>query len=111
SCHLLRSSDPPALPSFPTRRSSDLWELERLLAPFEAVGTRGGEDGYAQIKIISTDRASGKDAARVYGTYAVAALSELLEARLPDGSTGGGRAHRVRPDRTRTVVVSGAEVL
>src|SRR5699024_11910508 len=28
-----------------------------------------------------------------------------------DGSTGGGRAHRVRPDRTRTVVVSGAEVL
>jgi len=87
------------------------WELERLLAPFEAVGTRGGEDGYAQIKIISTDRASGKDAARVYGTYAVAALSELLEARLPDGSTGGGRAHRVRPDRTRTVVVSGAEVL
>src|SRR5699024_5510090 len=86
------------------------WELERLLAPFEAVGTRGGEDGYAQIKIISTDRASGKDAARVYGTYAVAALSELLEARAPDGPTGG-RAPRVRPDRTRTVVVSGAEVL
>ncbi len=86
------------------------WELERLLAPFEAVGTRGGEDGYAQIKIISTDRASGRDAARVYGTYAVAALSELLEARVPDGSTGG-RAHRVRPDRTRTVVVAGAEVL
>ena len=86
------------------------WELERLLAPFEAVGTRGGEDGYAQIKIISTDRASGEDAARVYGTYAVAALSELLEARAPDGPTGG-RAPRVRPDRTRTVVVSGAEVL
>ncbi|HIY40572.1 MAG TPA: hypothetical protein H9836_05525 [Candidatus Nocardiopsis merdipullorum] len=86
------------------------WELERLLAPFEAVGTRGGEDGYAQIKIISTDRASGEDAARVYGTYAVAALSELLEARVPDGPTGG-RAPRVRPDRTRTVVVSGAEVL
>lgn len=86
------------------------WELERLLTPFEAVGTRGEEGGYAQIKIISTDRASGKAAARVYGTYAVAALSELLEARVP-GGRAGGRAPRVRPGRTRTVVVCGAELL
>ena len=86
------------------------WGLERLLAPFEAVGTRVDEGGYAQIKIISTDRASGKAAARVYGTYAVAALSELLEARVPGGSEGG-RTPRVRPDRTRTVVVCGAELL
>ena len=86
------------------------WELERLLTPFEAVGTRADEGGYAQIKIISTDRASGKAAARVYGTYAVAALGELLEARVPGGSVRG-RAPRVRPDRTRTVVVCGAELL
>ncbi|WP_232832074.1 hypothetical protein [Nocardiopsis sp. FIRDI 009] len=88
------------------------WELERRLSPFEAVGTRAEDGTYAQVKIISTDRASGEVAARVYGTYAVAALSELLE----DGPRGGAEPprrerRRARPDRTRTVVVCGAETL
>ncbi|WP_036555766.1 hypothetical protein [Nocardiopsis sp. CNT312] len=83
------------------------WALERRLSPFESVGTRGEEAAYAQVKIISTDRASGEAAARMYGTYAVAALSELL------GDPGGTPAHGVRQDggRTRTVVVCGAETL
>ncbi|CAL9515151.1 hypothetical protein SUDANB121_03740 [Nocardiopsis dassonvillei] len=80
------------------------WELERRLSPFEAVGTRAEEGGYAQVKIISTDRASGGVAARVYGTYAVAALSELLEAPA-------GASRRTRGPRGRTVVVCGAETL
>lgn len=86
------------------------WELERRLAPLEAVGTRADDSAYAQVKIISTDRASGRSAARVYGTYAVSALSELLEAPalLPNA---GGRRPRARADRTRTVVVCGAESL
>ncbi|WP_285729625.1 hypothetical protein [Nocardiopsis sp. ATB16-24] len=89
---------------------SRAWELERRLSPFEAVGTRADTAEYAQIKIISTDRASGRTAARFYGTYAVSALSELLEAPEPPG-TAGDRRPRVRPDRTRTVVVCGAEIL
>lgn len=87
------------------------WALEERLSPFEAVGTRADDAAYAQVKIISTDRASGAAAARVYGTYAVAALSELLETREPGPAVPGGRAPRVRPDRTRTVVVCGAEIL
>ncbi|MFL1440067.1 hypothetical protein [Nocardiopsis protaetiae] len=82
------------------------WELERRLSPFEAVGTRAEEGEYAQVKIISTDRASGGVAARVYGTYAVAALSELLE--VPGGP---GTSRRPRGPRGRTVVVCGAETL
>nr|WP_150254081.1 hypothetical protein [Nocardiopsis deserti] len=85
------------------------WELERRLSPFEAVGTRADDNDYAQVKIISTDRASGGTAARVYGTYAVSALSELLEA--PEPRNADGVRPRVRPDRTRTVVVCGAESL
>ncbi|WP_435107847.1 hypothetical protein [Nocardiopsis synnemataformans] len=85
------------------------WELERRLSPFEAVGTRADDNDYAQVKIISTDRASGETAARVYGTYAVSALSELLEA--PEPRNADGVRPRVRPDRTRTVVVCGAESL
>lgn len=88
------------------------WELERRLSPFETVGTRADDGAYAQVKIISTDRASGEAAARVYGTYAVAALSELLEPRTPRGTeTGDDGRPRVRPDRVRTVVVCGAEAL
>lgn len=87
------------------------WALEKRLSPFEAVGTRADDAAYAQVKIISTDRASGTAAARVYGTYAVAALSELLETREPGPAVPGGRAPRVRPDRIRTVVVCGAEIL
>ncbi|WP_412759559.1 hypothetical protein [Nocardiopsis tropica] len=84
------------------------WELERRLSPFEAVGTRADDGEYAQVKIISTDRASGRAAARVYGTYAVSALSELLEGAAPP--PGGGVRGR-RQGRTRTVVVCGAETL
>ena len=80
------------------------WELERRLAPFEAVGTRADDAAYAQVKIISVDRASGEEAARSYGTYAVAALSELLG----DRPTGAGAAVSAR---RRTVVVCGAERL
>lgn len=87
------------------------WVLEQRLSPFEAVGTRADDAAYAQVKIISTDRASGVPAARVYGTYAVAALSELLETREPGPAIPGGRAPRVRPDRIRTVVVCGADIL
>ncbi len=82
------------------------WELERRLSPFEAVGTRAEEGEYSQVKIISTDRASGEVAARVYGTYAVAALSELLEAPGVPGA-----ARRPRGPRGRTMVVCGAETL
>ncbi|MBE2998765.1 hypothetical protein IDM40_08625 [Nocardiopsis sp. HNM0947] len=78
------------------------WELERRLSPFEAVGTRADAAAYAQVKIISVDRASGESAARSYGTYAVAALSELL-GESPDAA--GAAARR------RTVVVCGAERL
>ncbi|WP_017585792.1 hypothetical protein [Nocardiopsis ganjiahuensis] len=87
------------------------WALENRLSPFEAVGTRADDGAYAQVKIISTDRASGETAARVYGTYAVAALSELLETRAPEPASAGGRPPRARPDRTRSVVVCGAETL
>ncbi|WP_431872902.1 hypothetical protein [Nocardiopsis eucommiae] len=86
------------------------WTLENRLSPFEAVGTRADDGAYAQVKIISTDRASGEGAARVYGTYAVAALSELLEARSPEPAVTGLRP-RARPSRTRSVVVCGAETL
>lgn len=86
------------------------WELERRLSPFEAVGTRADDGEYAQVKIISTDRASGRTAARVYGTYAVSALSELLEGTGRPLPSGDGRAP-ARPDRTRTVVVCGADTL
>ncbi|MBB6118287.1 hypothetical protein [Nocardiopsis algeriensis] len=86
------------------------WELERRLAPFEAVGTRAEDDAYAQVKIISMDRASGETAARVYGTYAVASLSELLEVPRSGPSAAGGHTRR-RPARTRTVVVCGADAL
>lgn len=86
------------------------WTLENRLSPFEAVGTRADDGAYAQVKIISTDRASGEGAARVYGTYAVAALSELLEARSPEPASAGRRP-RARPPRTRSVVVCGAETL
>jgi hypothetical protein len=83
------------------------WELERRLSPFEAVGTRADDGDYAQVKIICTDRASGEAAARAYGTYAVAALSELLDAGSPRGRSGGGP----RTTPIRTVVVCGAEAL
>ena len=83
------------------------WELERRLSPFEAVGTRADDGEYAQVKIICTDRASGASAARAYGTYAVASLSELLEVGAPGEGSGGGS----RPGRVRTVVVCGAEAL
>ncbi|MFI6575452.1 hypothetical protein ACIBFB_06600 [Nocardiopsis sp. NPDC050513] len=88
------------------------WELERRLSPFETVGTRAEDGTYAQIKIISTDRASGEVAARMYGTYTVAALSELLEDGPREGPTAAAaRRPRPRPERTRTVVVCGAESL
>lgn len=87
------------------------WALERRLSPFESVGTRADDGAYAQVKIISTDRASGETAARVYGTYAVAALSELLETRAPEPSGAAGRRSKARPKRIRTVVVCGAETL
>ncbi|GHC95795.1 hypothetical protein GCM10007079_47660 [Nocardiopsis terrae] len=87
------------------------WALENRLSPFEAVGTRADDGAYAQVKIISTDRASGQAAARVYGTYAVAALSELLDTRAPEPSPVGGRSRGAGPDRTRSVVVCGAETL
>ncbi|WP_053616773.1 hypothetical protein [Nocardiopsis sp. NRRL B-16309] len=83
------------------------WELERRLSPFESVGTRAEDGDYAQVKIICTDRASGASAARAYGTYAVASLSELLEVGSPREGPGGGS----RPGRVRTVVVCGAEAL
>lgn len=86
------------------------WELERCLSPFEAVGTRADDGEYAQVKVISTDRTSGEAATRAYGTYAVSALSELLEAS-EQRATADGRRPRVRPDRSRTVVVCGAEAL
>ncbi|MFE3461128.1 hypothetical protein ACFXKD_26590 [Nocardiopsis aegyptia] len=82
------------------------WELERRLSPFESVGTRADDGDYAQVKIICTDRASGASAARAYGTYAVASLSELLEVGAARESSGG-----TRPGRVRTVVVCGAEAL
>ncbi|MEV2274631.1 hypothetical protein AB0I72_03510 [Nocardiopsis sp. NPDC049922] len=88
------------------------WELERRLSPFETVGTRVEDGAYAQIKIISTDRASGEVAARMYGTYTVAALSELLEDGPREGpERAAARRPRPRPERTRTVVVCGAESL
>ncbi len=66
------------------------------------MGTRADGASYAQVKIISVDRAAGESAARSYGTYAVAALSELL------GDTPGA-AGAAAP--RRTVVVCGAERL
>ncbi|RKS06078.1 hypothetical protein DFP74_1701 [Nocardiopsis sp. Huas11] len=83
------------------------WELERRLSPFESVGTRADDGEYAQVKIICTDRASGASAARAYGTYAVASLSELLEV----GSPRQGPGAAPRSGRVRTVVVCGAEAL
>ncbi|GAB3439453.1 hypothetical protein GCM10027570_03780 [Streptomonospora sediminis] len=80
------------------------WELEQHLAPFEGVGRRAAEEPYAQIKVIATDRTLGDVAARAYGTYTVAALSELLELRATRAETPG-RAWQ------HTVVVAGAEML
>ncbi|MFC3518772.1 hypothetical protein ACFPZ0_22655 [Streptomonospora nanhaiensis] len=79
------------------------WELEHHLAPFEGVGRRAAEEPYAQIKVIATDRTLGDVAARAYGTYTVAALSELLELRAT--RTAGAAA----PPWRHTVVVCGAD--
>nr|WP_221308827.1 hypothetical protein [Nocardiopsis mwathae] len=83
------------------------WELERRIAPFEGIGTRCGDEPYAQFKVIATDRASGDVAARVYGTYAVAALRELLELR----ARGPEIARRPLQPWANTIVVCGADAL
>ncbi|QBI52175.1 hypothetical protein [Streptomonospora litoralis] len=80
------------------------WELERHLAPFEGVGRRAEEEPYAQIKVIATDRTLGEASTRAYGTYAVAALSELLELRAD-------RARKAARPWQHTVVVAGADTL
>ncbi|KIH99375.1 hypothetical protein LP52_07665 [Streptomonospora alba] len=80
------------------------WELERHLAPFEGVGRRAGEEPYAQVKVIATDRTLGEVSARAYGTYTVAALSELLELRA-------ARAQAPARPWQHTIVVAGAEAL
>ncbi|WP_017621262.1 hypothetical protein [Nocardiopsis gilva] len=83
------------------------WELERHIAPFEGIGTRCGDEPYAQIKVIATDRASGAVSTRAYGTYAVAALRELLELR----SRNPQSAQRALRPWANTIVVCGADVL
>ncbi|MFD0804149.1 hypothetical protein ACFQZU_22930, partial [Streptomonospora algeriensis] len=80
------------------------WELERYLAPFEGVGRRAAEEPYAQVKVIATDRTLGEVSARAYGTYAVAALSELLELRAT-------RAPAPARPWQHAIVVAGAEAL
>ncbi|MDA0563700.1 hypothetical protein LG943_05040 [Streptomonospora sp. S1-112] len=82
------------------------WELEHHLAPFEGVGRRAAEEPYAQIKVIATDRTLGDVAARAYGTYTVAALSELLELRATRTTRAAGAA---APPWRHTVVVCGAD--
>ncbi|CAM3908501.1 hypothetical protein [Nocardiopsis rhodophaea] len=83
------------------------WELERHIAPFEGIGTRCGDEPYAQIKVIATDRAAGDVSTRAYGTYAVAALRELLELR----SRGPHNERRAPRPWANTIVVCGADVL
>ncbi|MUL43319.1 hypothetical protein FZ103_19465 [Streptomonospora sp. PA3] len=78
------------------------WELEQHLAPFEGVGRRAAEEPYAQVKVIAIDRTLGEVSARAYGTYTLAALSELLELRATR-SAAPGRAWQ------HTVVVAGAD--
>ncbi|MFC3998450.1 hypothetical protein ACFOVU_21165 [Nocardiopsis sediminis] len=85
------------------------WELEHHLAPFEGVGTRSAEEPYAQVKVIATDRASGDAAARAYGTYTVASLSELLELRAARYS--GATAPAAPGSWAHTIVVCGADAL
>ncbi|MBB4934155.1 heme exporter protein D [Lipingzhangella halophila] len=80
------------------------WELERHLAPFEGLGTRTVEQPYAQVKVIATDRVSGDVAARAFGTYTLASLSELLDLR--SGSAPNGTV-----PWSQTVAVCGADVL
>ncbi|GAA4938991.1 hypothetical protein GCM10023224_20430 [Streptomonospora halophila] len=83
------------------------WGLEQHLAPFEGVGRRAEEEPYAQVKVIATDRTLGDVSARAYGTYTVAALSELLELRATRAPADQVPA---RPWQ-HTVVVAGAESL
>ncbi|MGI5119920.1 hypothetical protein ACQEU5_10360 [Marinactinospora thermotolerans] len=78
-------------------------ELERRLVAFEGLGAQAVEEPYAQIKIIATDRSSGERAGRSYGTYALAALSELLRMRARRGNAPRPWAH--------TIVVCGADAL
>ncbi|WP_067972074.1 hypothetical protein [Nocardiopsis trehalosi] len=82
------------------------WDLERRLAPFEGVGTRAAEEPYAQVKVIATDRASGGAAARAYGTYTAASLSELLELRARGRAPAAGDAAWAH-----TIIVCGADTL
>ncbi len=80
------------------------WELERHLAPLEGLGARADTQLYAQVKVIATDRVSGEVAARAFGTYTLAALSELLDLRAgsaPDGTVSW----------TQTIAVCGADAL
>ncbi|MFC4562699.1 hypothetical protein ACFO4E_12605 [Nocardiopsis mangrovi] len=84
------------------------WELEHRLAPFEGVGTRAAEEPYAQVKVIATDRASGDAAARSFGTYTVASLSELLELRA---ARYGGAVPAAPASWAHTIVVCGADAL
>ncbi|GAA4897474.1 hypothetical protein [Streptomonospora salina] len=80
------------------------WKLEARLSPFEGVGRRAAEEPYAQVKVVATDRTLSDAAARAYGTYTAAALSELLEMRAT-------RAPAPARPWQHTIVVAGAEAL
>ncbi|MFC7326408.1 hypothetical protein [Marinactinospora rubrisoli] len=79
------------------------WRLQRHLTAFEGLGARSADEPYAQIKIIATDRSSGGRAGRAYGSYAAAALRELLEMRAESGAAPRPWAH--------TIAVCGAGAL
>ncbi len=93
------------------------WELERRLSPFEGVGTRAADEPYAQVKVIATDRASGDVAARAYGTYTIAALSQLLELRASQAERDSGHnsasgEHAPTAELwAHTIIVCGADAL
>lgn len=78
-------------------------DLQRALTPFEGLGSRAGQEPYAQVKIIATDRSAGEYAERAYGTYTVDALSELLDLRARQGGENRPWAH--------TIVLCGADTL
>ncbi|PSK99616.1 hypothetical protein CLV63_103341 [Murinocardiopsis flavida] len=79
------------------------WRLEQRLTPFEGLGSRAEDEPYAQVKVIATDRSAGDVAGRAYGTYTVAALSELLELRARRGDQPLSWGH--------TIVICGADTL
>lgn len=54
------------------------WGLERHLAALDGMATRTTGSAYAQVKVIATDRGSGADSGRMFGTYILAALRHLL---------------------------------